>query len=424
MENKSLSVGLDIGTTKIVAIIGMKNDYGKFEILGFGKAHSLGVQRGVVVNITQTIDSIKYAIKKAEEDSGYKINKCVVGIAGQHIRSLQHSDYIIRNDDTAVIDQNDIEKLIDNVHKLVMKNGEEIIHVLPQHFSVDSEPNIKLPIGMLGRRLEANLHVVIGQTTAIGNICTCIQNSGLKVSGITLEPLASASAVLSEEEKEAGVCLIDIGGGTTDLAIFKDGVIRHTSVIPFGGNIITKDIQQGCSIIEKHAEQLKVKFGSALPLKNSDRQVVSIPGFRGREPKEISLKTLAEIINSRLIEIIDQILIEIKNYGYEESKNTLICGIVLTGGGSNLKHIKQLFVHETGLDTRLGFPNEHLASGERKDLDSPMYSTAIGLLMNNYKNDIEKNSNSNLKINSKTNYQDSFFDKWVKKFMEFLNNEN
>ena len=261
-----------------------------------------------------------------------------------------------------------------------MLPGEEIIHVLPQEYKIDGEPNIHEPIGMLGRRLEANLHIVVGQKAAIGNIFSCVKKSNMLVSDITLEPLASAEAVLSDEEKEAGVCLVDIGGGTTDVAIFKDGIIRHTAVIPFGGNIITEDIKEGCSIIEKQSELLKIKFGSAYPAENSENEIVSIPGLRGRDPKEISLKMLSKIIHARLVEIIDQVYVQIKNYGHEEGKKRLIAGVVLTGGGSQLKHIKQLFEYETGMD-RIGFPNEHLAKGNRVELESPMYSTAVGLVM-------------------------------------------
>ena len=257
MEHDNIAVGLDIGTTKIVAMIGKANEYGKIEMLGIGKAKSLGVHRGVVNNITQTIQSIQQAVEEAESVSDFKIKEVVVGIAGQHIRSLHHSDYITRPNSEKVIDETDIDKLINQVHKLVMLPGEEIIHVLPQDYKVDGQAEIKAPIGMYGGRLEANFHVVVGQVSSIRNIGRCIKSAGLELSNITLEPLASSEAVLSQEEKEAGVALIDIGGGTTDLAIFKDGIIRHTAVIPFGGNVITEDIKEGCSIIEKQAELLK-----------------------------------------------------------------------------------------------------------------------------------------------------------------------
>ena len=269
----------------------------------------------------------------------------------------------------------------DQVHKLVMLPGEEIIHVLPQEYKVDGQAEIKEPIGMYGGRLEANFHVVVGQVSSIRNIGRCVKSAGLDLEGITLEPLASANAVLSQEEKEAGVALIDIGGGTTDLAIFRDGIIRHTAVIPFGGNVITEDIKEGCSIIEKQAELLKIKFGSAWPGENKDNEIVSIPGLRGREPKEITLKNLSKIIHARVVEIIEQVYVEIKNYGHEEQKKKLIAGIVLTGGGSQLNHLKQLVEYITGMDTRVGYPNEHLAGDSDDEVTSPAFATAVGLVM-------------------------------------------
>ena len=382
MKQEQLAVGLDIGTTKIVAMLGTKNEYGKLEIVGLGKSKSQGVHRGVVNNITQTIQSIQMAAQEAEAISGKKIVSVVVGIAGQHIRSLHHSDYITRTNADEVIDEADIERLKNQVFKLVMLPGEEIIHVLPQEYKVDGQAEIKEPIGMYGGRLEANFHVVVGQVSSIRNIARCVKSAGLDFGGITLEPLASADAVLSQEEKEAGVALIDIGGGTTDLAIFKDGIIRHTAVIPFGGNVITEDIKEGCSIIEKQAELLKIKFGSAWPGENKDNEIVSIPGLRGRDPKEITLKNLSKIIHARVTEIIEQVYAEIKNYGHEEQKKKLIAGIVLTGGGSQLKHLKQLVEYITGMDTRIGYPNEHLAGDTDKETASPLFATAVGLVMN------------------------------------------
>lgn len=381
MEKENIAVGLDIGTTKIVAMIGKKNEYGKLEILGLGKAKSLGVKRGVVNNITQTIQSIQHAVADAETQAGYKIKNVVVGIAGQHIRSIQHSDYISRPNPDEVIGDKDIEQLINQVQKLSMLPGEEIIHVLPQEFKIDGEPGIKEPVGMYGSRLEATFHVVVGQAALIKNAGRCIKDAGLELAGITLEPLASAEAVLSQEEKEAGVALIDIGGGTTDLAIFKDGIIRHTAVVPFGGNVITEDIKEGCSIIERQAEILKVKFGSAWPGENKDNEIVSIPGLRGKEPKEISLKNLSKIINARVEEIVQLVFSEIKSYGYENPQKKLIAGIVLTGGGSELKHIKQLVEYITGIDTRIGYPNEHLAGDSSLEVSSPLFATGVGLVM-------------------------------------------
>jgi cell division protein FtsA len=439
MERNDISVGLDIGTTKIVAMIGRKNEYDKIELLGIGKAKSLGVHRGVVNNITQTIQSIQQAVDEAISVSGVQISDAIVGIAGQHIRSLQHSDYITRPNSQDVIDEADLEKLENQVHKLVMLPGEEIIHVLPQEFKVDGQAEIKEPIGMYGGRLEANFHVVVGQVSSIRNIGRCIKSSGLSLGGITLEPLASADAVLSQEEKEAGVALIDIGGGTTDLAIFKDGIIRHTAVIPFGGNVITEDIKEGCSIIEKQAELLKTKFGSAWPGENKENEIVSIPGLRGRDPKEITLKNLSKIIHARVVEIIEQAFVEIRNYGHEETKKKLIAGIVLTGGGAQLKHIKQLVEYITGMDTRIGYPNEHLAGDTEEGISSPMYATAVGLLMKGLRdkkkmNEMGQNTNLEQSVEEVESEQEkqqenkieavkkSLFERWSDKFREFLDN--
>ena len=446
-EKSEIAVGLDIGTTKIVAMVGKYNDYGKLEVMGVGKSKSLGVHRGVVNNITQTIQSIQQAIMEAESVSGIKIQDVTVGIAGQHIRSLQHSDYITRTNADEVIDDDDIEKLCNQVHKLVMLPGEEILHVLPQEYKVDGQAEIKEPVGMYGGRLEANFHVVVGQVTSIRNIGRCVKSSGLELSDVTLEPLASANAVLSQEEKEAGVALIDIGGGTTDLAIFKDGIIRHTAVIPFGGNVITEDIKEGCSIIEKQAELLKIKFGSAWPGENRDNEIVSIPGLRGREPKEITLKNLSKIIHARVVEIIEQVFLEIKNYGHESPKKKLIAGIVLTGGGSQLKHLKQLVEYITGMDTRIGYPNEHLAGDSDPETTSPMYATAVGLVMDGLSH-IKKQKKSAAKVEAKQPVETineledteedivqnekisqaasqprrNILEKWTEKFKEFLDN--
>ncbi|NVJ64343.1 MAG: cell division protein FtsA [Flavobacteriaceae bacterium] len=434
MNQENYSVGLDIGTTKIVAIIGRKNEYGKIEVVGLGRSKSLGVHRGVVNNITQTIQSIQQAVSEAEADAGAKIEKVVVGIAGQHIRSLQHSDYITRANAEEVIDQDDLDKLNAQVYKLVMLPGEEIIHVLPQEYKVDGQAEIREPIGMYGGRLEANFHVVVGQVSSIKNIGRCVKSAGIDLANITLEPVASADAVLSQEEKEAGVAMIDIGGGTTDLAIYKDGIIRHTAVIPFGGNVITEDIKEGCSIIEKQAELLKIKFGSAWPGENKDNEIVSIPGLRGREPKEITLKNLSRIIHARVVEIVEQVYMEIKNYGHEDQKKKLIAGIVLTGGGSQLKHLKQLVEYITGMDTRIGYPNEHLAGDSNEEVTSPLYATGVGLLMNaiNSQPRVQTEVTSSdqtteeevvdepIEAEEKPKKPISFFERWAEKFIRFL----
>lgn len=376
-ENAELVVGLDIGTTKIAAIVGYKNEFGKVEILSIGKAESLGVQRGVVANIEQTIESIKNAIKIASDKANIDIEEVVVGIAGQHIKSMQHRGMITRRSLEDEVNQADVDQLIDNMHRLVMNPGEEIIHVIPQEYIIDGEAGIRNPIGHSGIRLEGNFHIITGQVSAVKNIFKCVDRAKLTTVDLHLEPLASADAVLSDEEKEAGVVLVDIGGGTTDVAIFYDGIIRHTAVIPFGGNIITDDIKEGCGIIKTQAEQLKMRFGSALAQENQMNEVISIPGLRGRPHKEISVNTLAQIIQARMEEILEFVLFEIKSSGFERK---LAGGIVVTGGGSQLKHLPQLVMLTTGMDCRIGTPNERLA-GADDELKNPMYATGVGLVM-------------------------------------------
>ena len=388
-SNDQIIVGLDIGTTKIACLVGKKNEYGKLELLGMGKAESVGVRRGVVSQITPAVEAIKKAVEKAELSAGCEISVVNVGIAGQHIKSLQHRGVITLDNLDDEITRKDVNALVEDMHKLVLPPGESIIHVLPQDFIVDNESGIKDPIGMSGIRLEANFHIITGLVTAINNIFKCVQKSELDVADLTLEPLASAEAVLSDEEREAGVVLVDIGGGTTDVAIFQDGIIRHTAVIPFGGNIITDDIKEGCTIIRKQAELLKVRFGSALASENQANDIVVIPGLNGREPKEISVKNLAHIIQARMEEIIEQVYFEIRNSGFEKK---LIAGIVITGGGAQLKHLPQLFEYLTGMDTRIGFPTEHLASGNEK-VASPMYATGVGLVLKGF----EYAENNNMK---------------------------
>jgi cell division protein FtsA len=380
MENSEIIVGLDIGTTKIATIVGRRNEHGKIEILGLGKAESLGVSRGVVTNILNTVQAIEHSINEASAKSNADILSVHVGIAGAHIKSLQHRGMRTRNSLEDEITQADIDAIVDDMYKLAMPPGEEIIHVIPQEYIVDNEQGIRNPIGMAGIRLEANCHIITGQVPSIKNILKCVNRAKLEQAGLFLEPLASSEAVLTDEEKEAGVVLVDIGGGTTDIAIFQDGVIRHTAVIPFGGNAITEDIKMGCSIIRNQAELLKIKFGSALASENQDNEIVSIPGLRGRDPKEISLKNLAHIIQARMEEIIEHVYYEIKNSGLEKK---LIAGIVVTGGGAQLRHIVQLVEYITGMDTRVGYPNEHLAKGA-EDLKSPMYATAVGLVLKGF----------------------------------------
>jgi cell division protein FtsA len=386
-EANNIVVGLDIGTTKISAIVGKRNEHGKIEVIGMGRADSNGVMRGVVANIEKTVDAIKAAVAEASEKSGFEIKEVYVGIAGQHISSLQHRGILMRENIEEEISNEDIERIIKEMHRLQLNPGERIIDVLPQEFIVDNEPGIKEPVGMSGVRLEANFHIIIGQISAIKNIYKCVKKAGLEVKDLFLEPLASSASVLNNEELEAGVALVDIGGGTTDIAIFQDEIIRHTCVIPFGGNIITEDIKEGCMIMRNQAEQLKVKFGSALGIEASDNEIVSIPGLRGQQPREISVKNLAHIIQARMEEIMEHVFFEIKSTGFG---NKLIGGIVLTGGGSMLTNLVQLVEYITGMSARVGYPTEHLTKGNFDHVRHPMYATGIGLIIKGFEDQDEK----------------------------------
>src|SRR5450759_24594 len=372
---------IDIGTTKIVAIVGKRNENGKIEILGLSKALSKGVKRGVVLNIEETVNAIQTTVQDVQSRSGILFSEVFVGIAGQHIKSMKNRGYIIREAYDDEIQKEEVFKLIEDMHKIHIDIGEEIIHVIPQNFIVDNETGVKSPIGMCGRRLEANFHIVIGQVAAAKNIEKCIRKANLTVKDMILEPLASSDAVLTDDEKEAGVVLVDIGGGTTDVAVYYDNIIRHTAVIPFGGNVVTKDIKDGCAILQRHAEQLKIQYGSALGDIAPEDKVVSIPGISGREPKEISFKSLAYIIQSRMEEIIDAVNFEVQNSGYADK---LAAGVVITGGGAMLKHLPQLMKFKTAMDVRIGLPNEHLAGSGKNEINQPMYATSVGLIMRGF----------------------------------------
>lgn len=424
-------VGLDIGTTKIACFVGMKNEHNKLQIVSMGKSESLGVMRGIVSNIEKTVQSIKAAVEEAksmvEGEAELSIRVVNVGIAGQHIKSLQHRGIHTRANIEDEISQKDIDALVEDMRRLLMPPGEQIIDVIPQEYIVDGEQGIKDPIGMAGVRLEANCHVITGNVGASMNITKCVAKAGLEIKNMILEPLASSEAVLNEEEKEAGVVLVDIGGGTTDIAIFQEGIIRHTAVIPFGGNVITEDIKEGCSVMRRHAEKMKTKYGSALAAEGMENEVIAIPGLRGREPKEITVKTLACIIQARMTEIIELVHYEIMNSGYHKK---MIGGIVVTGGGAQLKHLTQLFEYITGMETRIGYPNEHLASTNAiEGLLSPMYSTGIGLVLMGFNEmdriqRIQEVDNKKITVKGPTEQRSSFLDGIIKKSKEFFKDED
>lgn len=382
MEHMKIIVGLDIGTTKVCTIVGRKNEYGKLEVLGMGKARSDGVVRGIVTNIDKTVVAIEKAIAEAEEKSGIDIKIVNVGIAGQHIKSVIHHGSITREAREKEITIEDVHRLNSDMYRIVTPPGSEIIHVMPQDYTVDYEEGIKDPVGMTGVRVESDFHVITAQTNAINNVYKCVKRAGLAIDNLVLEPLASSLAVLSEEEKEAGVCLVDMGGGTADIAIFHDAIIRHTAVVPFGGNIITADIKHGCKVMGYQAERLKTKFGKAIVEEADSKEVISIPGLRNRPPKEIAMHNLARIIEARMEEIIEFIHTEIITSGFQDK---LAAGIVITGGGIQLQYVKQLFEYMSGFDTRIGYPNEHLGKGKVDTVKSPVYATGVGLVLAGFK---------------------------------------
>ena len=382
MENEKILVGLDIGTTKILAVVAKQTAEGRIDILGMGKAPSEGVIRGVITNLDKTVLSIQQAIQQAEKHAGIDIRVVQVGIAGSHIKSsIQHGS-ITREHADEEITSNDIYRLTGDVRKLPIAPGNEIIHVLPQDYRVDYEGNVKDPIGMPGSRLEGDFYVITAQANAINNIYKCTKRAGLEVSHLMLEPLAASLATLSDEEKEAGVCLVDIGGGTVDIAIFHEGIIRHTAAIPFGGQALTNDIKIGLQVMEYQAELLKKEFGQAVAEATSSEAIITIPGLRNRPPKDVSLRNLAHIIEARMAEIIELIYAEITNAGLY---NKLSAGIVITGGGAQLQSLKQLFESMVGLDTRIGYPSEWLDPQAMDEAKEPMAATAIGLVLANFR---------------------------------------
>jgi cell division protein FtsA len=390
-SEQPIIVGLDIGTTKIAAIAGRKNEFGKLEILGFGRANSNGVQHGMVLNIDQTIKAIQTALENCyASNPNLEINEVYVGIAGHHIKSLQTRGDIVRQSTDDEVKQQEIDQLIADQYKTYIPAGDQIIDVIPQEFTVDNFQNIPNPIGYSGVKVGANFHIITGDKNAIRNIYRSVEKAKLKVRDLVLQPLASSAAVMCEQDLEAGVAIVDIGGGTTDLAVFYEGILKHTAVIPFGGENITNDIKTGLGVLKTQAEQMKIQFGSALADEAKTNAYITIPGLRGMPPKEISVKNLANIIQARMSEIMDFVSYHLKQVGLDS--RMLNGGVVITGGGSQLKHLIQLTEYVTGLNARIGYPTEHLAAGHIEELAKPMYSTCIGLILKGY-NVYENNEN-------------------------------
>ncbi len=395
-QEQPIIVGLDIGTTKIAAIAGRKNEFGKLEILGFGRANSNGVQHGMVLNIDQTIKAIQQALENCyASNPNLTISEVYVGIAGHHIKSLQTRGDIVRQNLEEEIKQDEIDRLVADQYRTYIPAGDQIIDVIPQEFTVDNFQNIPNPIGYSGVKVGANFHIITGDKNAIRNINRSVEKAGLQTRDLVLQLLASAAAVMCDQDLEAGVAIVDIGGGTTDLAVFYEGILKHTAVIPFGGENITNDIKTGLGVLKTQAEQMKIQFGSALSDEAKSNAFITIPGLRGMAPKEISVKNLANIIQARMSEIMDFVSYHLKQVGLDN--RMLNGGVILTGGGSQLKHLIQLTEYVTGLNARIGFPNEHLSGGHIEELSKPMYSTCIGLILKGY-NDYE-NKNRQLDQN-------------------------
>lgn len=382
-HQQPIIVGLDIGTTKVVAIAGRKNEFGKIEVLGFGRADSEGVNHGVVINIEQCVHSVELAIQRCIESNPLlDISEVYVGIAGKHIKSVQTQGSRVRANVDNEISKDDIDQLLRDQYRTYLPTGDQIIDIIAQDYTIDNIPNIINPVGMSGVKVGANFHVITGDSTAIRNIKRCVDRSNLKTCDLVLQPLASASAVINDEDMEAGVAIVDIGGGTTDMAVFCDGILKHTAVIPYAGVNITNDITAGLRVLKSQAEQMKVQFGTALASEASANAYITIPGLRGLPSREVSVKNLANIIQARIQEILEYVIFHIRQIGLEHKLNG---GIILTGGGARLKHIIQLTEYVTGLGARIGYPNEHLAGGHSEALMSPMYSTCIGLIIHGYR---------------------------------------
>ncbi len=381
-KQQPIIVGLDIGTTKVVAIAGRKNEFGKLEILSFGRADSEGVNHGVVINIEQCVHSVEIAMKRClEYNPSLVISEVYVGIAGKHIKSLQAQGSRVRSNVDNEISKDDIDQLLRDQYRTYLPTGDQIIDIIAQDYTVDNIPNIIDPVGMSGVKVGANFHVITGDSTAIRNIKRCVDRSNLTPCDLVLQPLASAAAVVNDEDMEAGVCIVDIGGGTTDMAVFCDGILKHTAVIPYAGVNITNDIISGLRVLKSQAEQMKVQFGTALVSEANRNSYITIPGLRGLPAKEVSVINLANIIQARMEEILEYVMFHIRQMGLEHKLNG---GIILTGGGARLRHITQLTEYITGLGARIGYPNEHLAAGHVEALMSPMYATCIGLILRGY----------------------------------------
>lgn len=388
MESSSVRdnivVGIDVGTTKIAVFIGRKDERGKVKIIGMGKTTSVGVEHGEVKVITKTAQSIQVAVEMAEKKCNIKVTEAYVGIAGHNIKNTSQRGTRIIKEDHHIINREDIDDLLEEQRNIAMPPGERIIDIVPQDYIIDGETGITSPIGREGKTIEVNYNLISGDETNVHNIIRSVQMAGYTVKGLILEPIASAEAVVDNDEKTAGICLVDIGGGTTDMAIFQDGILRHTAVIQLAGNSITNDIKDTFRIMQNQAEALKTHYGDCLQDEKYKGTIIQVPGFKGRENREITLFALAGVIKARVEMILQQVDYELKNDSYDKM---LIAGIVLTGGGSKLQHIAQYTEYITGIATRVGEPDSIWLDENANDCLDPMYSTGIGLVLKGFENE-------------------------------------
>ncbi len=376
---KRIEVGLDIGTTKVAAVVGGITENGEVDILGIGDAPSDGVRRGTIYHIDKTVRAIRKAIDEASAHSNMEIYSVFVGVTGEHLKSTQQKGIITLSNPEEEITEQDVARLRNDMYRIATPPGSEIVHVIPQDYTVDEKTAIKDPVGMNGVRLEGNFHIVTGEEHHIKMLYRTVEKAGLEVAGLVLQSLASSYAVIDEEEKEAGVVLVDIGGGTTDVAVWKNGYILDTAIVPFGGDIITRDIMAGCQIMQKHAEALKQQYGYAMASELKEEHILSIPGINGRPPKEIHQRTLSRIIQARMEEIAEMATVQIEKAGLQTSE--VYGGILLTGAGAQMPYAADLMEYVSGFDTRIAAPSTHLSRGLVEELGLPKYSTAAGLML-------------------------------------------
>jgi len=396
-SDRNLIVGLDIGTSKVVALVGELKSDDSIEIIGFGSHPSRGLKKGVVVNIESTVASIQRAVEEAELMAGCQINSVFTGIAGSHVRSLNsHGIVAIRNKEVTA---EDVERVIDAARAVAIPADQKILHILPQEFVIDNQEGIREPVGMAGVRLEAKVHIVTGAESAAQNIVKCVQRCGLTVDDIVLEQLASSYAVLADDEKELGVCLVDIGGGTTDIAVFSGGAIRYTAVIPIAGDQVTNDIAVSLRTPTQHAEEIKLKYACALSQLAHADETIEVPSVGDRPPRRLARQTLAEVVEPRYEELFAMVRQELQRSGYEEMA---AAGVVLTGGSSKMEGAVELAEEVFHMPVRLGSPLHVTGMGDV--VRNPIYATGVGLLLygrENYMRQHRRDTPITAKINVK-----------------------